>query len=52
MPARASTTRSPATCRRGRRSAAAAGLWVARQVTSALELLRPDAGGLTVRLWS
>jgi anti-sigma regulatory factor (Ser/Thr protein kinase) len=29
-----------------------AGLWVARQVTSALELLRPEAGGLTVRLWS
>ena len=29
-----------------------AGLWVARQATSALELLRPDGGGLTVRLWS
>lgn len=29
-----------------------AGLWVARQATSAMELLRPDAGGLTVRLWS
>jgi anti-sigma regulatory factor (Ser/Thr protein kinase) len=29
-----------------------AGLWVARQATSAVELLRPDAGGLTVRLWS
>jgi anti-sigma regulatory factor (Ser/Thr protein kinase) len=29
-----------------------AGLWVARQATSAIELLRPDAGGLTVRLWS
>jgi anti-sigma regulatory factor (Ser/Thr protein kinase) len=28
------------------------GLWVARQATSAIELLRPDAGGLTVRLWS
>ena len=27
------------------------GLWVARQATSAIELLRPDAGGLTVRLW-
>lgn len=29
-----------------------AGLWVARQATSAIEFLRPDAGGLTVRLWS
>ncbi len=29
-----------------------AGLWVARQATSAVELLRPDGGGLTVRLWS
>ena len=29
-----------------------AGLWVARQATSAIELLHPDAGGLTVRLWS
>jgi len=29
-----------------------AGLWVARQATSALELLRPEGGGLTVRLWS
>jgi anti-sigma regulatory factor (Ser/Thr protein kinase) len=29
-----------------------AGLWVARQATSAIELLRPNAGGLTVRLWS
>ena len=29
-----------------------AGLWVARQATSAVELLRTDGGGLTVRLWS
>jgi anti-sigma regulatory factor (Ser/Thr protein kinase) len=29
-----------------------AGLWVARQATSATELLRPAGGGLTVRLWS
>lgn len=29
-----------------------AGLWVARQATSAVELLRPDGGGLAVRLWS
>ena len=29
-----------------------AGLWIARQATSAVELLRSDAGGLTVRLWS
>jgi anti-sigma regulatory factor (Ser/Thr protein kinase) len=29
-----------------------AGLWVARQATSAVELLRANAGGLTVRLWS
>ena len=29
-----------------------AGLWVARQSTSALELLRTDGGGLTARLWS
>lgn len=29
-----------------------AGLWVARQTTSAIELLHPDGGGLTVRLWS
>jgi anti-sigma regulatory factor (Ser/Thr protein kinase) len=29
-----------------------AGLWVARQSTSAIELLRTDGGGLTVRLWS
>lgn len=29
-----------------------AGLWVARQATSAIELLRSDGGGLTVRLWS
>ena len=29
-----------------------AGLWVARQTTSALELLRTDGGGLTVRLWT
>jgi anti-sigma regulatory factor (Ser/Thr protein kinase) len=29
-----------------------AGLWVARQATSATELLRSDAGGLTVRLWT
>ncbi len=29
-----------------------AGLWVARQATSAVELLRSDGGGLTVRLWS
>ena len=28
------------------------GLWVARQTTSALELLHPDGGGLTVRLWT
>ena len=29
-----------------------AGLWVARQATSAVELLRSDGGGLTVRLWT
>ena len=29
-----------------------AGLWVARQSTSSLELLHPDGGGLTVRLWT
>ena len=29
-----------------------AGLWVARQATSAIEFLRSDGGGLTVRLWS
>ena len=29
-----------------------AGLWVARQTTSAIELLSPDSGGLTVRLWT
>jgi anti-sigma regulatory factor (Ser/Thr protein kinase) len=29
-----------------------AGLWVARQSTSATELLHPSTGGLTVRLWS
>jgi anti-sigma regulatory factor (Ser/Thr protein kinase) len=29
-----------------------AGLWVARQATSAVELLHPDGGGLAVRLWS
>jgi hypothetical protein len=29
-----------------------AGPWAARQATSAIELLRPDGGGLTVRLWS
>jgi anti-sigma regulatory factor (Ser/Thr protein kinase) len=29
-----------------------AGLWVARQSTSAVELLRTDGGGLTARLWS
>lgn len=29
-----------------------AGLWAVRQATSAIELLRSDAGGLTVRLWS
>jgi anti-sigma regulatory factor (Ser/Thr protein kinase) len=29
-----------------------AGLWVARQATSAIELLHSDGGGLTVRLWS
>ena len=29
-----------------------AGLWVARQATSAIELLRTHGGGLTVRLWS
>ncbi|HVF80095.1 MAG TPA: anti-sigma factor RsbA family regulatory protein [Solirubrobacteraceae bacterium] len=29
-----------------------AGLWVARLATSAIEFLRPDAGGLTVRLWT
>ena len=28
------------------------GLWVARQATSAVELLRSDGGGLTVRLWT
>jgi anti-sigma regulatory factor (Ser/Thr protein kinase) len=28
------------------------GLWVARQATSAIELLHPESGGLTVRLWS
>jgi anti-sigma regulatory factor (Ser/Thr protein kinase) len=36
--------------RRSQRSGA--GLWVARQATSAVELLRPDGGGLTVRLWT
>ena len=29
-----------------------AGLWVARHATSAVELLRSDGGGLTVRLWT
>jgi anti-sigma regulatory factor (Ser/Thr protein kinase) len=29
-----------------------AGLWVARQATSAMELLHSDGGGLTVRLWT
>jgi anti-sigma regulatory factor (Ser/Thr protein kinase) len=36
--------------RRGQPSGA--GLWVARLATSAIEFLRPDSGGLTVRLWS
>ena len=36
--------------RPGQRSGA--GLWVARQATSAVELLRRDGGGLAVRLWS